>query len=410
MAAVKSLVRSIARAALARLGGGAGASRAVPYMARWAGARQRALLRGRGLVRGAGIVWPQHGRAWVMDRDYALPGRGEVLIETAVSAVSAGTERAYFLGLPNAVTDFPTLPGYSLAGTVVEIGRGVSAVRPGDRVALAAPHASLAVGSAVEVYAVPAGVSMEEAAFVSLALIALQALQKVTIIPGNPIAILGHGIIGQLLAQFLCAFGAYPVTSVSRSGRRATEALQRTMQRVILVDRDGVDALDHVDAAVTFDATGHPDGVAFASRCTRPGGRVVLVGSTRGVTEAMDFGALADRRIALVGAHINSLTREDRPVEARRFFRLLKEKRIAVAPLITHRVHPLEAEWFYRRLAGRDDASIAAVFTWDALPSVQRMRRVSFLAPPDLGPLRRAALVEVPLADRVRMNAGTAAG
>jgi 2-desacetyl-2-hydroxyethyl bacteriochlorophyllide A dehydrogenase len=373
----------------------------VPFVVRWGTARAQALRSGRGLVRGTVIVWPQAGRVSTIGRDFARPRRGEVLVRVTASAISPGTERAFYLSLPNAAASFPSFPGYSLAGTIVEVGKGVSRLKPGDHVALAAPHGSVAVAKAAEVFPIPEGVAAEDAAFVQLGIIALHAFRNAQVRPGEPVAVLGQGLIGQLVAQMAAAFGADPVISVARSGRRLTASLRRAA-RIIVTERDGIGEMEALGVPVTFEATGSPDGIPLALRCTGTGGRIILAGSTRGVTERTDFGLLADKRVAIVGAHISSLADDARPACAQTFFDLIEQKRIDVSSLISHRVHPCEAEWFYRRMAGSADTTIGAVFCWDRLTPAQRMRRIAFVAPPDLSPLRHQAMTQQPLAARMR--------
>lgn len=395
---VVSLARRLTRWAGRRLIPGGEPSRALPFVLRWGVARARALRCRRGLVRGTRIVWPGIGQAWAIGHDIVRPTKSQVLVEVVASAISPGTERAFFAHLPHAITRFPSSPGYSAAGVVAEVGTGVTRFRPNDRVALAALHASVAVVSDSEVYAVPATIPLEEAAFVQLGIIALHALHKAQPRPGEPLLVLGHGIIGQLLIHLASAHGIYPLISVSRTARRVTDSLVRTAQRVLILERDGYQALEGLSAPVTVEATGSPEGITAAIRCTGNGGRIVLAGSTRGVTEETDFGRLADRAITVVGAHISSLAHAARPVLAQTFLRLLEQKRIDVASLISQRVHPWEAEWFYRRLAGKDNVTIGAVFSWDRLSPTQRMHRVSLFTPPDLAPMQRSQIVRMPVA------------
>lgn len=396
------LPRRLAASAARRLLPDAEPSAVLPFVVRWGRARAKALVRRRGLIRGTMIVWPQSGRVWAIGQDVVRPAKGQVLVRVVASVVSPGTERASFKRLPNAVPTFPHFPGYSVAGEVVAVGSDVARLRPGDRVALAAPHGSVAVAKDSEVYEVPPAVSLEEAAFVQLGIIALQAVQKAQLRAGEPLIVLGQGLIGQLLVQLGSAHGAYPVISVSRTARRLSDPLLRAAQQVVILERDGADALSGLEAAVTFEATGSPEALPTAVQCTRKGGRIILAGSTRGVTEKADFGLLADKAITIVGAHIYSLPQSARPVQAQIFFNLLEQKRIDVASLISERVHPLEAEWFYRRLARHDDATIGAVLCWDRLSSPERMHRVSVLTPPDVSPFRRGRMLRKPLSHRLQ--------
>jgi L-iditol 2-dehydrogenase len=368
----------------------------LPFVLRWGKARVKALARRRGLVRGTVLVCPSPGRLWAVAHDIPLPGPRELLVRAEASVISPGTERAFFTRLPNAMPTYPYFPGYSLAGEVVVAGRR-SRYRTGDRVALAAPHASLALVPESHVFLIPPEVSFEEAAFMQLGVIALQAVGKAGIAPGHPVVVLGVGLIGQLLLQLCAAFGAHPLIAVSRTPRRVSGCVGEIAQRVVILEREGVELLSALESPVTFDTTGSPDGLSVALQCTAPGGKVILAGSTRGVTEQADFGSLADRRITIIGAHINSLSPSAGAAHAEVFLALLRDRRLDMPALVSERVHPQEAEWFYRRLAGKGDATVGAVLCWGRLSPEERMRRVHFLAPSDLDPLRRSRLTLAPL-------------
>src|SRR5262249_61305473 len=77
------------------------------------------------------------------------PAANEILVQTAWSAVSAGTELAVYTGTHQWLKDpnlpdwkFPFRPGYSAAGTVVAVGTDVTGWQPGDRVSYPGNHAS----------------------------------------------------------------------------------------------------------------------------------------------------------------------------------------------------------------------------------------------------------------------------
>src|SRR6266545_1208801 len=97
----------------------------------WGLARARAGLARRGLRRGLQIVWHNSGWVRLEQVEILAPGPGEILLRTALSAVSPGTERAFYNRLPNTHVTYPYTPGYSAVGTVLEVGRGVHSPRPG---------------------------------------------------------------------------------------------------------------------------------------------------------------------------------------------------------------------------------------------------------------------------------------
>jgi 2-desacetyl-2-hydroxyethyl bacteriochlorophyllide A dehydrogenase len=347
-------------------------------------------------VRGTAIVWPESGRAITIGRDLPRPVRGQVLIRTTVSAVSPGTERAFFLRMRNTTATFPSFPGYSMAGEVVAASRGLG-FRRGDMVAAPASHASIAVVDADQVYPVPDGVTAETASFVELGIIAINALEQARIRPGEPVVVLGQGIIGQLLVQMAAAAGATPVVSVARSERRLSGALTKSADQIVILERDGTAALERLEAPVVIDATGNPDAIELALLAVGVEGTIVIAGSPREPSERTDFGELADKRVTIVGAHAGRLLQpSDAQWRARaadyaaRFFQLAAAGELDLDPMISARVHPWEADWFYRHLAHSDDATVAAVFCWERLTRRDRMRRVSYATRPDLAPITGA--------------------
>ena len=71
------------------------------------------------------VVWPSRAKVDIETFDVPPVGDDEVLVATDCTLISPGTERAFLLGLPNAQGRYPSRPGYSNIGTVMEIGRDV---------------------------------------------------------------------------------------------------------------------------------------------------------------------------------------------------------------------------------------------------------------------------------------------
>ncbi|NJN84061.1 MAG: hypothetical protein HC802_18510 [Caldilineaceae bacterium] len=71
------------------------------------------------------VLFVQSGVAELAPCRVPEAGEGQLLIRTRVSLISPGTERAWFLGLPNTPGVFPQRSGYSNIGEVVQVGPGV---------------------------------------------------------------------------------------------------------------------------------------------------------------------------------------------------------------------------------------------------------------------------------------------
>src|SRR6266446_1144857 len=259
----------------------------------WGITRVRAALKRRGVRRGVRIVSQSSGWVRLEPSEILAPGPREVLVRVDLSAVSPGTERAMYNRLPNTHVTYPYTPGYSAVGTVLEVGRGVQSLRPGERVAGHLPHASLACVPVDRCVRVPAGVGDREAAFVTLGVIALQGVRKAGIRFGDRVAVLGRGVLGILAARLAVIAGSSEVTIRGRTPPP---------------DAGGENDRGH---DVVLDVTGAPDAVADAVRLAAPGARIVLIGSSRGISPPLSSGELRRTGIEILGAHAEMVAEKE---------------------------------------------------------------------------------------------------
>ena len=133
------------------------------------------------------ILFTAPNVAEVLETPFPEPGPGEVLVRTARSCVSSGTERANLVGDPMIGTNvkdgaqavFPRHLGYSASGVVEAVGAGVSSVKPGDRVAASwTKHAAFNAVTEGRVYRLPDSVSFEAGALTHIATFPMAALRK----------------------------------------------------------------------------------------------------------------------------------------------------------------------------------------------------------------------------------------
>jgi threonine dehydrogenase-like Zn-dependent dehydrogenase len=125
-------------------------------------------------------------------------------------------------------------------------------------------------------------------------------------------------------------------------------------------------------AAVVIEATGHPDAILTAFALARPGGRVVLLGSTRGETEQVNFYRDVHKKgLTIIGAHNMARPKvESYPGwwiaedDQRVALKLLASGRLMVEPLITHRFGWQQAPQAYERLKAWDTNTLGMVLDW----------------------------------------------
>ena len=182
-----------------------------------------------------------------------IAGPHHVLIRPVFSLISSGTETAsiHQEGVLKEVADNPShirkvldvmktngpIPtvrevyakfseyaalGYSGAGILVEKHRTVTDLEPGDRVAYGGEgtgHAETVITGRNLVARVPENVKLEHACFATLGSIALNAVRIANISLGDRVAVIGLGLVGQLVAQLARLQGAVVLATDLRTDR-----------------------------------------------------------------------------------------------------------------------------------------------------------------------------------------------
>ena len=152
-----------------------------------------------------------HGDGSITVEDIEMPELGpkEVVVETAVSLISAGTETNGIKGRrKNPAPDAPARgTGYSTAGTIIALGDEVEEFEVGQRVIGMAGecynHCSYNVGHPMVTVPIPDGVSFDDAVMVCLAATSMQATRRLDPDFGCFYAVVGQGLVGQFADQLI---------------------------------------------------------------------------------------------------------------------------------------------------------------------------------------------------------------
>ena len=325
------------------------------------------------------VVWPS--RAKVDVETFTLPpiGDDEVLVATNATLISPGTERAFLLGLPNAQGHYPSRPGYSNIGTVIEIGNAVTGFKVGERVASTQGHTShFATAPNRLLKVASADVPSEEAVFFNLGAIALQGIRKARIELGEATLVLGQGLIGLLALQLAKLSGALPAIAADLTDSRLE--LAKTIGADAILNPEDTNFSEQLNTvtngngpAVVIEATGHPDAVSTALDVAGWGARVVLLASTRGETPKVNFYRDVHKKgLILYGAHNAVRPRQESSPnywtlkdDSHLLLTLIAEKRFDVAPLISHRVPGEEAPKAYQLLMEWNPSLLGVVLQWN---------------------------------------------
>jgi 2-desacetyl-2-hydroxyethyl bacteriochlorophyllide A dehydrogenase len=329
-------------------------------------------------------------RVDVREVELPPPAANQILVETEVSAVSAGTELAVYTGTHQWLKEpnlpdwkFPFRPGYSAAGTIVAVGSGVTGWRAGDRVSYPGNHASaelLNLGhERGRLWKLPPNLDAEKAALACIARYGLGAAIRAGITLGRSAAVLGLGVIGQFALRCLIAAGANPVVGVDSVRMRRDAAMAAGASHVL--DPSAGDAREQLNqflgsrgAEIVADATGIPDAVPVAMSLACDGGQVVIVGSPRGKAKEVNFyDDLHRRYIEVTGAHGNMLFE---PAHTRLagawdinkaqhwLLAAMAAGRLNLTALVTHKLAPTDLGRAYEGLLKKKEEYLGVTIRW----------------------------------------------
>jgi polar amino acid transport system substrate-binding protein len=180
--------------------------------------------------------------------------------------------------------------GYSLCGVVEAVGEGAGSWRKGDLAACAgggwASHAELASVPAILCAKVPGDVPPEDAAFATLAAVAMQGVRLAAPAAGESAMVIGLGVIGQLACQILRAHGCRVLgvdldraaVSLALSSGGADAAADSSASDPAAA----AEALSRgrgIDLVLICAGTDSDEPVRLAGAAARKRGRVVVVGA-----------------------------------------------------------------------------------------------------------------------------------
>jgi polar amino acid transport system substrate-binding protein len=369
------------------------------------------------------------GEATVAEVPVPIVQPGRVLVRTAASLISAGTERALTeLGQKNLLGKARERPeliekvwekvktegisqalegvrdkldqshavGYSAAGVVLEVAPDVTEFRAGDRVACAgtdyASHAEIISVPRNLCVRLPDELSFEEAAFGTVGAIALQGVRLAEPTLGESVVVIGLGLVGQLTVQLLKANGCRVFgvdidearIQLARDLGAEAGCIPTSAIEQVLAWSKGRGA----DACIIAAATTANEPIELAGEISRLKGRVVAVGLVgMNVPRNVYYQRELTLRVSLSygpGRHDPQYEEhgqdyplayvrwtEGRNIEA--FLDLMAARRIDVKPLITHRFPIEDAPRAYKLIsANTNEKYLAVLLNYDSECVVRR--------------------------------------
>ncbi|MCL3861609.1 alcohol dehydrogenase catalytic domain-containing protein [Actinotalea sp. K2] len=217
--------------------------------------------------------------------------------EAAGVVVVAGSEARTDPGTPVAIE--PSLP----CGRCPTCRSGRHNVCPDGRCFGSPPtnglFARYAVVPDTNVHALPDNLAPESGAIIEPLAVAVWAVERAEVQPGDRVLISGAGPIGLLVARVALARGAGAVTLADIDDARLGAARDRGIRDVIAPTADGYPLTDQ-DRFI--ECSGAPGALVDGLRTVRPAGRVTVVGQARPTVDGVPLGLMQRYEIDLVTA------------------------------------------------------------------------------------------------------------
>lgn len=298
-------------------------------------------------------------------------GDGEVLIKVKSCAVCGSDIRIFHHG--NSRVTPPQVLGHEIAGEVVEVGKGVTRVKKGDRVAIGADvpcgecyFCKAGIGNNCQInYAMgyqfaggfaeylllnrivvnygpitklPDNVSCDEGALAEPLACVLNALELSPVRLNDTVVLIGAGPIGLMICEMAKIMGAGKVILVNRSRPRLEIAKKLNLADVYVCSGEEdfiqrvMNETDGLGADVIFTANPTGQSHSDAIRIAKNRARINLFGGLpKGTTVNLDTNAIHYKELIVTGAHGSM------PVHHELAVNLIASGRVDVKKYITHK-------------------------------------------------------------------------
>ena len=266
-------------------------------------------------------VFRQLGQPLVIEeRAEPTPGSTEVVVKVGRCGICGSdlhmTEDAFF-GLPAGA-----VLGHEYAGEVQAIGKAVTHIEVGDRVAVfpvrscgecanclegdpawctrmvleGGGYAQYSLATAQQCIRLPSAFSFEDGALIEPLAVGLHGVQMAEMRPGARVLVLGAGPIGLGTAFWARRLGAQLVVGTATSNVRGPLAMEMGATSFLSSADISVDAVSHACGGppdIVFECVGKPGLIATALEHVRPRGTVVVLGLCTVQDSFVPFAAIA---------------------------------------------------------------------------------------------------------------------
>jgi threonine 3-dehydrogenase len=317
----------------------------------------------------------------IMEVPKPRPRNDEVLVRVEACGI-CGTDLHFYEWVDHArwIT-LPRILGHELVGEIAEVGTQVKGLKVGQRVVTEtwggcglcyycrlgrfnSCQNQLRIGQhsdggmaryvtipAVSIFPIPDSISTGDAAVLEPLGVALHALERCELKPGDDVAILGPGPIGLLATQLVKQSGAALifVAGLDEDDQRLAFAEKWGGIRINISQESLRDRVIQMTAGrgvdLVLEMSGGKGAIDAAVQITKPGGQIAIVGL--GTPGTFDFNQMVHKEITLHGCW------RRQPSTWYRAINLVKEGRVQVGEVVTHKLPLTQAEEGFKALLDR---------------------------------------------------------
>ncbi len=362
------------------------------------------------------------GKMEILEVPFPSLGKGEVLVKNLYSVISAGTEgyrvsearKGYIAKAKSRQKEIkqviesmktkgllstyrtvmnkleaPSALGYSCAGEVIAIGDDVTSIAVGDYVACGgknAAHADIVAIPQNLCVTVPKTVKIQQAAFTTIAAIAIQGIRRSDLEVGSNCVVIGLGLIGQITMQILQGSGITPI-GIDVQDAKVNLAKKGNCKYAYNRNHEGLDQIildltngNGADAILITAGTPSNDPVEFAGVIARKKATIVIVGAVpTGFSREYYYNKELDLRMSTSygpGRYDPNYEENgnDYPIgyvrftenrNMQTFINLLESNKLDIDYLITHEFELLDAPNAYKMILNKSDNFAGILLKYD---------------------------------------------
>ena len=325
--------------------------------------------------------------------DVPEPGLGQALVKIHRTQVSGGTEIVKLKG--EAILEHKRRRrfGYTAVGHVISVGPEMDRLNPGDRVLTMCNHSTHCLtGKASDsgdpesvqyvtseqskVYPIDVDITDEQAVFAGpLGGVALQGVRRAELQIGESVAVVGQGVVGQMVTAYCRLSGAYPVIAIDLDDKRL--ALSKISGATHTINSSKQDPVEEIrkltgnGAESVFFVTRVPGPIVDCINAAAPSGKVIIVGLAPGDVQ-IELVTPMLRELDIRAVYDGGTDEEPHPympwVPSRNYntiMGMIARGDLKVDHLISHVAKPEDANELYQKMLSGPTGWMSVLFDWD---------------------------------------------